>query len=280
MDVRAQILRLDPARDAHRIVFLSGYCAFPWDSARALELALFRTFAVPEISGLLAATGKFLHRAQQRYDDTDLLLNELCEHGYDHPRGAAALRRIREIHGRYAIAPEELRYVLSTFVLEPLRWNQRYGWRPLLPQEREATYHFWAEVGRRMEIPDIPPTLDALDAMSLAYERAHVRFAPSNQAVAQAALDLLCARLPARLRTRAWEFLCAAIDPGVLAACGLPEPGPVLRRGVASALRARSRLGQLWPGQRPQLRTTRARPSYPRGYRIGALGDPPASHGA
>src|SRR5215475_9571235 len=143
-----EILTLDPERDHQRIVFLSCRQDFPFDTTRALELALFRTFCLPAVAELLDRTGEFRQRAQRRYDDTDIIVSELMEHGYDSPRGRAALRRMNQIHGRFAIANADFLYVLSTFVYEPIRWIDRYGWRPLCPQEREAMFHFWRQVGR------------------------------------------------------------------------------------------------------------------------------------
>jgi len=52
-----EIRRLDPVRDNQRIVFLSTCFEFPFDTTRALEFALFRTFAVPSIAALLERTG-------------------------------------------------------------------------------------------------------------------------------------------------------------------------------------------------------------------------------
>ena len=56
---------------------------FPWDIERSLELALYRTYAIPSISALLAQTGEFTHRPRKRYDDTELLLSEVMENGFD-----------------------------------------------------------------------------------------------------------------------------------------------------------------------------------------------------
>ena len=50
---------------------------FPWDSNRALELALLKTFCMPSISGLLDRTGEFAQRPRKRYDDTGLMVAEL-----------------------------------------------------------------------------------------------------------------------------------------------------------------------------------------------------------
>ena len=76
------ILTLDPQRDHLEIVYLDTFHEFPFDTTRSLEFALFRTFAAPSVSALLAQTGEFPQRAQKRYDDTDLILSEIIEHGY------------------------------------------------------------------------------------------------------------------------------------------------------------------------------------------------------
>src|SRR5437016_14318646 len=147
-----EIQALDPLGDHQRIVFLSKCYDFPFDTTRALEFALYRTYCVPSISRLLDQTAEFRLRAQKRYDDTDLVVSTLMEWGYDSPRGREALRRMNQIHGRFTIANDDFLYVLSTFVFEPIRWNTRYGWRALCDKERLAYFYFWSEVGRRMNI--------------------------------------------------------------------------------------------------------------------------------
>jgi hypothetical protein len=87
-----EIVTLDPMRDHKRIVYLDVCFEFPFDTTRALELALFRTFAVPSVGALLDSTGEFAQRPQKRYDDTDLIISTLLEAGYDSPRGRVALR--------------------------------------------------------------------------------------------------------------------------------------------------------------------------------------------
>ncbi len=89
-----EIRRLDPVADHERIVFLSTCYDFSFDTTRALEFALFRTFCVPSIAALLHQTGEFRLRAQKRYDDTDLIVSELMQWGYTSDRGKAALRRM------------------------------------------------------------------------------------------------------------------------------------------------------------------------------------------
>jgi len=91
-----QIQELDPECDHQRIAFLSTCYDFPFDTIRALDFALFRTFGVPWISALLDRTGEFGHRAQKRYDDTDIIISELLECGYDSDRGQRAIWRMND----------------------------------------------------------------------------------------------------------------------------------------------------------------------------------------
>ena len=74
-----EIESLDPERDCQRIMHLSFGYEFPWDSTRSLEVALYRTYCVPTISALLHRTGEFYANTQRRYDDTALLIAEMCK---------------------------------------------------------------------------------------------------------------------------------------------------------------------------------------------------------
>ena len=272
-----EIALLDPERDHQRITFLLGCQVFAWDNERALELALLRTYAVPSISRVLVGTGELVERTRKRYDDTELIMSEIVEHGYDSARGRAALRRMNQMHGRHPIDPAELRYVLSTFVLEPIRWTARFAARPMTPAEQEATFRFYSEVGRRMGIGGLPDTLAGLTAMSLAYEREHFAPDPANRALWEATSTMLLrAYLPAVLVAPArpvLRALVAEIDDRLPPLFGFVPPGHGLRRAVTAGLRLRGRAVARWGERRiPYSFTRRRRPTYPDGYRIEELG--------
>ena len=269
-----EILRLDPLRDHQRIMFLVAAHEFPFDLPRSLEFALFRTFAVPSISRLLARTGEFSRRPQKRYDDTDLLLSTIYEHGYDSEPGRAALRRINQIHRRFDISNDDYLYVLSTFVFEPIRWMKRFGARPMLRQEELAAFHFWREVGKRMNIHGIPQELAELERFNLEYERTHFRFTEANREIGTATRDLFLGWvLPRPLFALGEPVVHALMDDRLLEAFGFPRPNPLLRSAVERALRVRSRLAAWLPARRgPRLRTQLRRPPYPDGYTVSDLG--------
>jgi len=236
-----QIRALDPVKDHQRIVFLNTCYEFPFDTTRALEFALFRSFCVPSISTLLDRTGEFRDRAQKRYDDTDLIVSELMERGYDSERGCRALLRMNQQHGRFAIANEDFLYVLSTFIYEPIRWNARFGWRPMCDEERLAMFHFWREVGRRMGIRDIPADYAEFERYNIEYEERHYRYTEANRRVGAATVELFANWFPRILRPLVRRAIYALLENALIEGFGFPRPSSFMRRLVQGALRLRAR---------------------------------------
>jgi hypothetical protein len=271
--VLQEIERLDPDRDFERICFLGTNFDFPWDVEQSLELAFFKTYAVPSISTLLERTGEFRKRGQKRFDDTRLILAQILDHGLASERSKAALRAMNRMHGRYQISNEDYLYVLSALVMEPLRWNSRFGWRPYVEQEKLAHFKFWREVGRRMGIRDLPETLAEAERFNLDYERQRFRYADSNRVVADATMGIFLAWYPPPLRPLVRLFICSLLDSAVLDAFGYRDP-PVVARGlVLGALRLRGRLLRRFPRRRrPHLLTFSRTRTYPSGYRVHELG--------
>jgi hypothetical protein len=268
-----EIRGLDPVADHRRIVYLDVCFEFPWDTTRALELALFRTFAVPSIAALLDSTGEFARAAQKRYDDTDLILSTIVEAGYDSDEGKRAIRRMNRIHGRFAITNEDFLYVLSSFVFEPIRWNARFGWRPLIETEKLATFEFWREVGRRMAIEEIPERYEEFERFNEEYERREFRPTEAARRVGSATRDMFLAWFPGLPRRLGAPAIHALMDEGVLEAFGFPQPPRAVRAAVGGALRTRARfVAALPPRRRPRLRARRRTRTYGRDWRLETLG--------
>ncbi|MGD2019782.1 MAG: oxygenase MpaB family protein [Thiohalocapsa sp.] len=268
------IATLDPEQDCEQIGFLLASCEFPWDTTRALELALLRTFGVAKGTPLLVETGELIRRTQKRYDDTALILAEIQENGVDHPRGRAALRRMNQQHGRYAIPQDEYLYTLSTFVFEPIRWNERFGWRRMTEAERLASFHVWRRIGARMGIRDIPDDYDELERFNIAFERANFRDSEHNHALAAATRNLMLGwLLPRVLWPLGAPVIHALLDEPMLQAVGFAPAPAAVRALVLGGMALRRRvLCRLPPRRRARLLTRQRHRSYPRGYRIEELG--------
>ena len=133
-----QIRRLNPVGDYLRIYQLTSFHDFSRDTRDGLTLAFYRVFAIPRIANLLVQTGEMTGRPAKRSYDTGLVMYELIAAGFDTPRGREMVRLLNRVHHGLGITQEDFRYVLCTFIVTPLRWIDRRGWRPLLQSEREA----------------------------------------------------------------------------------------------------------------------------------------------
>lgn len=269
-----EIQRLDPERDFLEIYRLTVTYEFPWDITRALELALYRTYAIPSIGRLLSETAELTERAQKRYDDTALLLDSVVEHGFDAEQGRTAIRRINQMHRGYDISDDDMRYVLCTFVVTPKRWLDIYGWRRLSDHELRAFAAYYRTFGAQLGIKDVPRTYEDFERTLDTYEREHFGWDEGGRRVSDATLDLMASWYPAVLAPAVRGAGLALLDDSLLRAFRYERPGPVARGLTRGALRLRARAVRLLPPRRaphyarqnPEIR------GYPDGYELAGLG--------
>lgn len=245
---------------------------FGWEVHRALELAIFHSFGAPTISTVLDQTGEFTERGQKRYDDTVALLREISADGPGSPRGRAAIRRMNWIHRPYRISNDDLIYVLATFIVIPVRWIERYGWRDLAPDEIHAAVRYYRTAGRLMGIRQMPETYLEFAGYLDAYERDRHSFSAANRRLAVALIEVIGSWAPRPARPLARLCVTAALAPPLRRALGLPEPARPIRAGVHAALRCRAALIRLIPSLRRVGRGTRRLRSYPDGYALSEVG--------
>ena len=269
---------LDPEVEFPEIVRNLVTHEFPWDTIQALSFALFRTYAVPGIGRLLDDTGAFADNVQKRYDDTALLLEPPGLLGFDHPDTRTAIRRINQMHRAYDIPNDQMRYVLSTFVVVPKRWMDDYGKRPFTPREVSAVVHYYRTLGRHMGITDIPETFDEFSDLMDTYEGEHFAYDEGARRVADMTLGLVTTFYPKPLRRAVEVFSKALMDEPLLRAFRYDVPHPVVVRACRAALRARGRLLRFFPPRRkPKLVEDFSWVrSYPDGYDLAELGTFPA----
>ncbi|WP_158078625.1 oxygenase MpaB family protein [Microbulbifer mangrovi] len=268
--LRADILRLNPREDACQIARLIVCDGFLWDFNRALEMALFRTFASPGISGLLARTGEFSRNGQKRYDDTSLLMLQLLRHGYDSPQGRAALQRINQTHAHFFISNDDYLFVLSTFMLDPIDWIARFGWRRLSEHEKMALFIFWRNVGERMGIKSIPDSLESMRRFSGEYVQENFRFHDSNRVVSTATFTVVESWLPRRLRPFVRPVSAVLLDESTRRAVQLEAPGRFMAFIVPAVLKMRGRWLAVF-GRSGEPDWPDGCRTYPKGYMVETL---------
>ena len=268
-----RIEKLDPLQDHCQIYHLMTGYEFPWDMTRSLEVALMRTYCVPNISKLLDKTGEFNKRPQKRYDDTSIIVVEISKWGYESDRGQQAIQRMNAIHSRFKIDNVDFLYVLSTFIYEPIRWNARFGWRLMCEEEKLAAFYFWQEVGLRMHIQNIPETYEKFERYNLDYEREHFRYSDTNRRVGESTRDLFLSWYPSWMRSPLKPVTYALLDNTMLDAFGFEHPPQWLRLSVANSLKLRGKVLRFFPPRnQPNFFIDSPTRSYPTGYEIANLG--------
>ncbi|MEE2047019.1 oxygenase MpaB family protein [Nocardiopsis tropica] len=279
-DFRDEIHRLDAEDDCVRIMQILNSHEFPWDMGRALGIALYRTYAVPSIGGLLGRTNEFTGSTQKRYDDTALILGNMMRHGFGPGKGRDSLRRMNQMHRSYDIGNDDYRYVLSTFVVMPVRWlnDHGYGWRRLSDHEVSAITHYYRRLGKYMGIKDIPGTYEEFRDLLDSYEREHFAYTDAGRAVSDSTLDLMVTFYPPRVAGLARRFSMAILDDSLIEAFRYEPPSRAWRRSADLALKLRAKVVRrmrpreepLWADMNPNIR------SYPEGYDVDRIGTFPA----
>lgn len=274
--VRDRIQAMDPVADREEIARLIAAYEFPWDVTQALSFALFRTYAVPSIGRLLARTAELTDRTQKRHDDTVLILDAVLTHGLASTEGRAAVRRMNQMHRAYDISNDDMRYVLATFVVTPVRWIAEFGWRDLTPVEVESQTAYYRELGRHLGITDLPSTYDGFAVLLDAYEAEHLGYDPGGRAVADATMELFSTFPPNRWLPRPLvrALVLSLMGRDLAVAFRYRPVPPYVERALRGLVRLRGRLVRWLP---PRRRPFHARQlsylrTYPGGYLVERLG--------
>ena len=265
---------LDPLRDWLAIYSIAAGHEFPWDLARATEFSLFHTFAVPGIGDLLYRTGAFTQQTQRRYDDTTVILYGVGRFIGGESDDRTAIKRLNQMHGAYDIPNDQMLYVLTTFVVPPRRWIDRYGYRPMNSDEVDAMVRYWQRMGDLMGLKDIPADYAAFSQYFDEYERERFAFSPGGRAVADSTLDLFVSWYPALLRPLARAIVVSLMEPLVRQTLRYEAPSAALDRAVQATLRVRKSVLRHLPSRRSPVRAVDDRRirSYPEGWDMTRVG--------
>jgi hypothetical protein len=265
------------ARDHEGIMRRLAGTDFPWDYQRSMvDLVFAKGLAAPRIVGLISASGYIQAKTQKRYDDTSIMIVEFVKHGYSSERGARMIARMNEVHARFRIRQDDYLFVLTGLMFEPVRWNERFGWRPLTAAEKLSHFYFWREVGRRMDLTIIPDTYEGCEAFNVAYERDQLQRTDASVEVSRIFFELLKSWVPGPVRPLVRPGMSALLSEQLLTCFDLPRAPAWMSWLVPRALGARAHALRLvrplrrWPGFYVDGRLR----SYPQGYTIPDLGPP------
>ncbi|MCJ1326153.1 hypothetical protein MMC10_002817 [Thelotrema lepadinum] len=134
-------LTIPAAQEIYRSLFNAE---FPLLFEKGIQLALFRTYAIPTISSLLDRT-KLLSSSRtvpQRYSETWALFNEFALRDWESAAWVQGVARTRAIHSSYRksgkIREEDMLYTLAVVATQPVKLIQTWEWRKLTEIELNA----------------------------------------------------------------------------------------------------------------------------------------------
>lgn len=273
--------------DAFRIQLPLAELEFPRTFSISVFFAIFKTYGIPSISKLLAATGQLSNpnSASKRAADTGILIVEavLNEPGSD--RNLDAVARMNYLHDRYRkagkIADDDMLYTLSLFCLEPVRWTRKFEWRSLTQVELCAMGVYWKSLGDQMNVPyhrlkssgtgwtDGLHWLEELNEWSTAYEIENMLPADTNHILSAATIDLALANVPRLFHSVVRQYVSAFLDERLRIAMKLQQPSRPMAYTLSMVLNfrklalrhlclpRRDAARELWFSQSPDPRTGR-----------------------
>ncbi|KAL2914828.1 hypothetical protein HK105_205570 [Polyrhizophydium stewartii] len=235
-DAAARAAEPTPARldDAFKLAHSLGYLEFPTLFYRAIEGVYLRSYAIPSVAAVFAASGEIERNPAVRYDHTDILIREITEHPPSSERARTAIRRINYLHALHKIQPDDMRFMLYLFIVQPVRLIERFGWRRLHPNEVKAHVILWRAIGQNMGVQDIPTSLAEIDHWATEYEMAHAKHSDEAKRLSEASIALFLSQQPAIVRPLARQMLATFFPPHIRAAIGLESPMP----GITAATHA------------------------------------------
>ena len=250
-----------------------------FDLAADMELGLFlsyyRNFAIPGIAGTLSQNGEIPLRPMKRSYDTAIVIYELIANGFDSDRGRAMVSLLNRVHRNVPGTGDDFLYVLITLLVVPIRWIQRHAWRQPTATELEAATRFFAELGRRMNIPSMPASFSDAERFFDDYEAANIGPSAAGQSLLASTVQVFQSRLPLFLRPVARPLLSAMLDDDrLVSALGLPRAGGLSRGALRAGLWLRNGIYRRLPlSADPHFVPGEAGSSlYPGGYSLGQIG--------
>jgi hypothetical protein len=195
-----------------------------WDFRLGTYLGLLRTMGIRDMvqrlyDGSLLATQTF-----NRLKRTRELIATLIVEGLDSSRGHEALARIERAHRHVVASNDEYRYVLSVFFLEPIRFNAEFGREKFRSADLNLLFSFWMNVGSRMKIAELLPSLSGWERFQREYEQQHQGFTEQGRALAQASLfEVVRLVIPRGMQELTRQVLLGTMDPNLREVLGLPR---------------------------------------------------------
>jgi cytochrome b involved in lipid metabolism len=241
-----RLAKLDPMLDSDRIYHHLSV-SFRAEARVVETLAINRVAVWESLALFLRSTREAERNPVGRFFDTYSLFANFFEWGELSERGSRAVGRINQIHGRYYLPNEVMKYVLLNTAFTWLDGIERIGHRPLTAVERTGFFNAHVRLGRAMHIAELSfdepemrswfSDVNAKNAFHTPFKTETFElFFKNSFGSASAEHDVM------------WAAARVAMDDHYRVALGHAEPSASERRTVRAALAALAERAAARPG--------------------------------
>jgi len=206
-------------------IYTLYYIRYPYPFRFGSYLAILRSLTIKPLIMQLYQHSQLNHQTYDRLMRTRQLIRTLIYFGLDSEKGQQAIATINHAHRFVQADNDDYLYVLSTFFLEPFRWNSHFEKNPILPQDQQIVIDFWRNVGQRMSIKHTFTALEDWQAFQQRYETEHMGYSDQGHELAIRSIEKLAKQAaPLGLRYLAQQVIIATIEPRVQRCLKLARP--------------------------------------------------------
>lgn len=201
------------------------YRRYPYPFRFGSYHAILRSLTIATLVERLYESSRLSNETYERLLRTRQLIRVLIYYGTNSEEASRAIDTINQAHAYVVTSNDDYLFVLSTFFLEPLRWNKEYGKKPINDNDLQLIIEFWSEIGRRMNIENMPQGLDQWLQFQEDYENRFAAYSDAGNKLAMSSLNKLCSQaIPFGLRTIAKQLLLGTVDKKVSNCLRLSTP--------------------------------------------------------
>jgi len=118
------------------------------------------------------------------------------DYGLDSDNGMASYQHLNKIHGLHVAKTRNVDFVfvLCCLVVDAIQFCDNYGWTKIHPKEKQAIWEFYRRVALRMELKDIPDTLEECYTFVEKYteDNRSAKVTNDGKALTKIITDLVC----------------------------------------------------------------------------------------
>ena len=205
------------------IIYDIYYKRYPYAFRFGSYHAILRSLTIAKLVDRLYVNSRLSQQTYDRLFRTRQLIRTLILYGPNSPQSKAVINVINHSHKTVNADNEDFLYVLSSFFLEPLRWNSVYGTISVSHEDTRELILFWRNIGYQLNIRDLFDNFNDWTEFQSDYERRYMKYSDYGHQLAIKSIDELCLQaIPFGFRRVAKQLLYGTIDENVREALGLP----------------------------------------------------------